>query len=70
MTDPQIKAVPESEGAQMSVCSSTNPKQPTAEDERKMQEILSDPEIKLILQDPKIAQLFEKARSNPEAAQR
>lgn len=69
VTDPQIKAVPESEGAQMSVRSSTNPKQPTAEDERKMQEILSDPEIKLILQDPKIAQLLEKARSNPEAAQ-
>ena len=70
MTDPQIKAVPESEGAQMSVRSSTNPKQPTAEDERKMQEILSDPEIKLILQDPKIAELLEKARSNPAAAQR
>ena len=54
----------------MSVRSSTNPHQPTAEDERKMQEILSDPEIRTVLSDPKIAQLFEVARKSPEAAQR
>ena len=58
------------EGAQMSVRSSTNPNQPTAEDERKMQQILSDPDLQAVLKDPKIAELFQTARNNPEAAQR
>ena len=67
---PKISVVPESESAQMSVRSSTNPNQPTAEDERKMQEILSDPEIRTVLSDPKIAEFFDIARKNPDAAQR
>lgn len=67
---PKISVVPDSESAEMSVRSSTNPRQPTAEDEQKMQKILSDPEIKTILSDPKIAELFDTARNNPEAAQR
>ena len=67
---PKISVFPESEVAQMSVRSSTNPNQPTAEDEQKMHEILSDPEIRAVLSDPKVTELFETARSNPEAAQR
>ena len=68
--DPEIKAVPPDEGAQMSVLSSTNPKQATAEDERKIEEILANPEMQTVIKDPKIAELFQLARNDPEAAQR
>ena len=68
--DPEIKAVSPDEGAQMSVLSSTNPKQATAEDERQMQQIIADPEVQAVLKDPKIGELFQMARNDPEAAQR
>lgn len=66
---PEIQTVSESDGAQMSVHSSTNPNQPTSEDEKKMQEILSDPEVQSILRDPKVVEFFGKARTSPDAAQ-
>ena len=68
--EPEIKAVPPDEGAQMSVLSSTNPKQATAEDERKIEQILADPEMQMVIKDPKIGELFQLARNDPEAAQR
>ncbi|KAK3098603.1 hypothetical protein FSP39_021130 [Pinctada imbricata] len=57
-------------GADMSVRSSTNPKQPTADDEKRMQEILSDPEIRNILMDQKIFGMIEALRRNPSEGQR
>ncbi|KAH3728971.1 uncharacterized protein LOC127853959 [Dreissena polymorpha] len=57
-------------GADLSVRSSTNPRQATAQDEARMQEILSDPEIREILVEPKIQQLFESLRNNPANSQR
>ena len=57
-------------GADMSVRSSTNPHQPTADDERRMQEILSNPEIRNILSDQKIFGMIEALRSNPTEGQR
>ncbi|XP_033740783.1 uncharacterized protein LOC117327761 [Pecten maximus] len=57
-------------GADLSVRSSTNPNQPTADDERKMQEILSNPETREILMDPWIQKLFEKMRADPVNGQR
>ncbi|XP_045195278.2 uncharacterized protein LOC123550878 [Mercenaria mercenaria] len=57
-------------GADLQVRSSTNPHQPTAADEAKMQEILSDPEIRDILVDPNIQDLFEHLRKDPEKGQR
>ena len=58
------------EGAEMSVRSSTNPKQATAEDEKKMQEILSDPSIQKILMDSSIQALFAALKNEPGEAQR
>ncbi|XP_060067681.1 uncharacterized protein LOC132547893 [Ylistrum balloti] len=57
-------------GADLSVRSSTNPNQPTAADEKKMQEILSNPETREILMDPWIQKLFEKMRFDPVSGQR
>ncbi|XP_052808084.1 uncharacterized protein LOC128236967 [Mya arenaria] len=57
-------------GADLAVHSSTDPHQPTAQDEAKMQDILADPEIRDILVDTKIQQLFETLRNNPGSAQR
>ncbi|OWF38905.1 uncharacterized protein LOC110465696 [Mizuhopecten yessoensis] len=57
-------------GADLSVRSSTNPNQPTAEDERKMQDILSNPEIRDIMMDQWIQKLFEKMRTDPVSGQR
>ena len=57
-------------GADMSVRSSTNPHQATAEDERKMQEILSRPEIMEVLVDPWVQNLFSVLRTNPDSGQR
>lgn len=54
----------------MSVRSSTDPRQATAQDEARMQQILSDPEIRTVLMDPKIQELFEALRNNPDTAQR
>ncbi len=58
------------DGADISVRSSTDSKTATAEDEKKIQEILSDPELKDILLDPRIQKLLETLRTDPEAAQR
>jgi len=57
-------------GADMSVRSSTNPHQATAEDERKMQDILSRPEIMEVLTDPWVQNLFSVLRTNPDSGQR
>jgi hypothetical protein len=57
-------------GADMQVRSSTNPNQPTAADEAKMQEILADPEIRDILVDPQIQDLFQHLRNDPVEGQR
>ena len=43
------------EGAQMSLFSSTNPNQPMTEDEQKMQQIVLDSELQMLVKDPKIA---------------
>ncbi|XP_062599375.1 uncharacterized protein LOC134260862 [Saccostrea cucullata] len=58
------------EGADMSVRSSTNPNQATAEDERRMQEILANPEIRDILMDPQIMNLIETLKFNPDEGAR
>ena len=55
---------------ELQVRSSTNPKQATADDERRMQEILANPEIKEILLDPRVQMLIETLRTDPEKAQR
>ena len=57
-------------GADMQVRSSTNPKQATAADEAKMQQILADPEIRDVLIDPQIQNLFEMLRNDPAKGQR
>ncbi|XP_038059145.1 uncharacterized protein LOC119730362 [Patiria miniata] len=57
-------------GADIKVKSSTNPKQATAEDEAKMQQILSDPEIREIMMDKKIQRLMEALRNNLDQGQR
>lgn len=57
-------------GADMSVRSSTNPNQPTAEDERRMQEIVANPEIRNILLDPKVMKLIESLKFNPDEGTR
>lgn len=54
----------------MSVRSSTNPNQPTAEDERRMQEIVANPEIRNILLDPKVMKLIESLKFNPDEGTR
>ena len=54
----------------MSVRSSTNPNQPTAADEKRMQEILSNPEIRDILMDPWIQSLIGTLKNEPSKAQR
>ena len=58
------------EGTDLSVRSSTDPNQPTADDERRMQEILSKPEIREVLMDPQIQSLIDALRHNPHEAQR
>ena len=68
-SQPKISVMPEG-GADLSVRSSTNPKQATAQDEAEMQRILSDPDIRLIMMDPKIQDLFQHLRNNPDKAQR
>ena len=62
--------VTNSQEADISVHSSTNPKQMTSEDEKKIQQILSDPEMKEILLDVRIQKLLETLRADPEKAQR
>ncbi|XP_076079901.1 uncharacterized protein LOC143049998 [Mytilus galloprovincialis] len=57
-------------GADMSVRSSTNPKQATAEDENKMQDILSQPDVMDVLMDPWIQNLFHVLRNDPGSGQR
>ena len=59
-----------SAASELQVRSSTNPKQATADDERRMQEILANPEIKDILLDPRVQMLIETLRTDPDKAQR
>ena len=54
----------------MSVRSSTNPHQATADDEKKMQEILSRPEVMEVLVDPWVQNLLNVLRTNPDSGQR
>ena len=42
---------------------------PSPEDEAKMQEILSDPEVMRVLQDHQIQKLLTVMKTNPDAAQ-
>ncbi|XP_071818853.1 uncharacterized protein [Apostichopus japonicus] len=65
---PGIKTMDET-GLDMKVRSSTDPKQPTADDEARMKQILSDPEVCNVLADEKIKQLMEALRCNPNEAQ-
>ena len=60
----------EGAGAELQVRSSTNPRQATAADEARMQQILSNPEIREILLDPRIQKLIETLRTDPDKAQR
>ncbi|XP_076090305.1 uncharacterized protein LOC143062524 [Mytilus galloprovincialis] len=57
-------------GADISVRSSTNQKQATAEDKNKMQDILSQPDVMNVLMDPWIQNLFHVLRNDPESGQR
>ena len=65
-----IRTQDASSTADLSVRSSTNPKQATAADEAKMQQILSNPEIREILMDQRMQRLMEALRSNPDQGQR
>ena len=67
---PGIQTHDSSDTADISVRSSTNPRQATAADEVKMKQILSDPKIRDILQDEQIQRLFAALKSNPNEAQR
>ena len=60
----------EGAGAELQVRSSTNPRQATAADEARMQQILSNPDIREILLDPRIQKLIETLRTDPDKAQR
>lgn len=66
---PEVKTV-DTQGADMKVRSSTNPRQATSEDDKKLQEILSDPDLKEILLDVRIQKLLETLRTDPDKAQR
>ena len=66
----KLETVPNSQRADISVRNSTNPKQMTSEDEKKVQQILSDPEMKEILIDVRIQKLLETLRTDPDKAQR
>ena len=57
-------------GVDMSVRSSTDPNQATADDEAKMREILKDQRVKDAVADPQIQALFGVLKSNPDQAQR
>ncbi|CAG2221057.1 unnamed protein product [Mytilus edulis] len=57
-------------GADISVRSSTNQKQATAEDKNKMQDILSQPDVMNVLMDPWIQNLFHVLRNDPGSGQR
>ncbi|XP_072019238.1 uncharacterized protein [Amphiura filiformis] len=65
-----IRTQDNSNGADISVHSSTNPKQATATDEARMKEILSDPKMQQILRDEEIQRLFTVLRTSPDEAQR
>ena len=45
------------------------PVHPSPEDQAKMQEILSDPEVMRVLQDHQIQKLLTMMKTNPDAAQ-
>lgn len=57
-------------GVDMSVRSSTDPNQATADDEAKMREILKDQRVKDAVADPQIQALFGVLKTNPDQAQR
>ncbi|KAK3578855.1 hypothetical protein CHS0354_010213 [Potamilus streckersoni] len=58
------------DGADLKVRSSTDPNQATEEDIQQINRIVSNPEVREILQDPQIQKLFETLRQNPDQGQR
>ena len=68
--NPNIRTQDASSKADIAVRSSTNPNQATAADEAKMQQILSNAEIREIMVDQRIQRLMEALRSNPDEGQR
>ncbi|XP_041461259.1 uncharacterized protein LOC121412533 [Lytechinus variegatus] len=70
VTPVQEVKVHDSPGADMSVSSSTDPKQATAADEAKMKEIMADPDVVKAFGHPQIPLLFEALQKNPDLAQR
>ncbi|XP_030828571.1 uncharacterized protein LOC115919293 [Strongylocentrotus purpuratus] len=62
--------VHDSPGADLTVSSSTNPKQATAKDEAKMKEIMADPDVVKAFGHPQTPLLFEALQTNPDLAQR
>nr|XP_054753432.1 uncharacterized protein LOC129259162 isoform X1 [Lytechinus pictus] len=70
VTPVQEVKVHDSPGADMSVSSSTDPKQATAADEAKMKEIMADPDVIKAFGHPQIPLLFEALQKNPDLAQR
>ncbi len=60
----------DSDGADISVRHTTSRREATADDEKKIQEILNDPELKDILLDPRIQKLLQTLKTDPEKAQR
>ncbi|CAH1227415.1 Hypp160 [Branchiostoma lanceolatum] len=67
---PPVQTTTDPTGADMRVLKSTDPNQPTAEDEAKMKEILSNPEMQQVLLDKDVQKLLEMLRTDPESAQR
>ncbi|XP_071801021.1 uncharacterized protein [Asterias amurensis] len=68
--NPNIRTQDASSKADIAVRSSTNPNQATAADEAKMQQILSNAEIREIMVDQRIQRLMEALRGNPDEGQR
>ncbi|KAL3882195.1 hypothetical protein ACJMK2_028563 [Sinanodonta woodiana] len=58
------------DGVDLKVRSSTDPNQATEEDIQQINRIVSNPEVREILQDPQIQKLFETLRQNPDQGQR
>ncbi|KAL5010187.1 hypothetical protein ScPMuIL_012492 [Solemya velum] len=58
------------DGVDISVHSSTDPKQQSQADQQNMEKILADPQIRDLLLDPWIQKLFETLRNDPSGGQR
>ncbi|XP_035685804.1 uncharacterized protein LOC118422389 [Branchiostoma floridae] len=67
---PPVQTTPTPAGADMRVLQSTDPHQPTAEDEAKMREILSNPEMQQVLLDKDVQNLLQMLKTDPQSAQR